>query len=196
MSCSRWFSVLGVCFLAAGCAAAGGARPEVQEGVETEPYKIGAEDVLEIAVWQNQDVSRTVTVRPDGHISLPLVDDIQAAGLSPEELKNRVRDKLSPFTATMPEVSVIVLQVNSKRFVVQGEVNNPGVFPLRNPTRVSHAITLAGGFTEFAKKNKIRIVRRWQGQPQTLRVKYKKIMKGGAGEEDILLKPDDIVLVP
>lgn len=182
--------------LAAGCVSSGGSLRETPDSAETEVYLIGPEDVLEIAVWQNLDLSRTVTVRPDGQISLPLVDDVKAAGLSPEALKNSIREKLKPFMAAEPEVSVIVLQVNSKRFMVQGEVNSPGVFPLRTRTTVSHAITLAGGFTEFAKPNRIRILRSWQGTQETIAVRYKRILQAGRGEEDVVLKPDDIVVVP
>jgi polysaccharide biosynthesis/export protein len=195
MRCSLWFSGLMVCCFAAGCAASGGSLPDTATVVETEVYEIGAEDVLEIAVWQNPDVSRTVTVRPDGNISLPLVGDVKAAGLFPEQLKDSIREKLEPFMASDPEVSVIVVQVNSKRFIVQGEVNRPGVFPLRTRTTVTHAITLAGGFSEFARQNRIRVVRSRQGRQETIRVNYKRILKGRP-EEDIVLRPDDIIIVP
>jgi len=190
------FSVVTACFLLAGCASSEEALPEQEIVAETEPYKIGPEDVLEIAVWQNPDVSRTVTVRPDGNISLPLVDDIRAGGLSPEELKGRIEEKLKPFMTSGPEVSVIVLQVNSRKFFVQGEVNSPGIFPMRARTTVSQAITLAGGFTEFAKKNKIRILRKGKGKQKVIEVKYKKILQDESGREDVLLRPDDIVIVP
>jgi polysaccharide export outer membrane protein len=188
--------ILSLCLLCFGCAAPQQeAAPEALMEMESTVYNIGAEDVLEIAVWQNEDVSRTVTVRPDGNISLPLIDDIQASGLSPEELKRKITEKLKPFMTEIPEVSVIVLEANSKRFYVQGEVRTPGIFPLRSRTTVSQAITLAGGFTEFAKKNKIQIIRRWNGQPETIQVKYKKIMKGSF-QDDVSLKPGDIIVVP
>jgi polysaccharide biosynthesis/export protein len=192
----RLLSVMILLFFAAGCSASEEVFPETVTAVQPEKYEIGAEDVLEIAVWQNHDVSRTVTVRPDGNISLPLVNDIQAAGLSPEELKGKIEQKLKPFMTATPEVSVLVLEANSKRFFVQGEVNHPGIFPLRNRTTISQAITLAGGFTEFAKKNKIRILRKWKGRQETIEVKYKNILKDESGKEDVLLKPDDVVIVP
>ena len=195
MRFSLWLSGLMVCFFAAGCAASGGSLPDTPTVVETEVYEIGAEDVLEIAVWQNPDVSRTVTVRPDGNISLPLVGDVKAAGLSPEQLKDSIREKLEPFMASDPEVSVIVVQVNSKRFIIQGEVNRPGIYPLRTRMTITHAITLAGGFSEFARQNRIRVVRSWQGRQETIRVNYKRILKGRP-EEDVVLRPDDIIIVP
>jgi len=196
MSFKRIGSVLLICFIVAGCASSKEELTEAEVVPEEETYLIGAEDVLEVAVWQNEDVSRTVTVRPDGNISLPLVDDIEAVGLSPEELKTRIEEKLTPFMAAAPEVSVIVLEANSKRFFVQGEVNTPGIYPLRNRTTISQAITMAGGFTEFAKRNKIRILRKWKGRQETIPVKYKKILKEDSGEIDVQLKPDDIIIVP
>jgi polysaccharide export outer membrane protein len=196
MRSNFFFAAVTVCFFLTGCATSEEVIPKKKIVAEPETYKIGAEDVLEVAVWQNPDVSRTVTVRPDGNISLPLVDDVRAIGLSPEELKRTIKTRLKPFMTSEPEVSVIVLQVNSKKFYVQGEVINPGTFPMRNRTTVSQAITLAGGFTEFAKKNKIRILRKWQGKPETIKVKYKKILKDETGTEDVLLRPDDVVIVP
>lgn len=193
---NRIFALLAVCLLAAGCASSREVPPPEAPAPEPETYEIGAEDVLEIAVWQNEDVSRTVTVRPDGNISLPLVDDIRAVGLSPEQLKVEIEQRLQPFMAAAPEVSVLVLEANSKRFFIQGQVNSPGTFPLRNRTTLTQAITMAGGFTEFARKRKIRILRSWKGAQQTLHVNYKKIGKEGAGQADILLRPDDVVIVP
>jgi polysaccharide biosynthesis/export protein len=190
----RFLIVLG-CF-GLGCAAAAPAqrpnpRPEVPE-----VYTIGPEDVLEIAVWQNQDLSRTVTVRPDGMISLPLINDVQAAGLTPEGLKTEIARKLIDFLKGTPELSVIVVEANSRKFYVQGEVRTPGTYPLRSPTTVSQAITLAGGFTEFAKKNKIRVIRRCHGAPEVMEVNYRSIIKAGSPEDDFPLMPGDTILVP
>ncbi|MBM3301421.1 MAG: polysaccharide biosynthesis/export family protein, partial [Deltaproteobacteria bacterium] len=121
-----------------------------QDVFSTDGYLIGAEDVLEISVWQNQDLSRTVTVRPDGVISLPLVGDVQAAGMTPQALKIEIGRKLVPYMDA-PNVAVIVQQINSWRIYVQGEVRSPGVYPIRSQVALSQAITMAGGLTEFAK---------------------------------------------
>jgi len=197
MRCDRLFALLAVCLLAPGCASSPPAVSPPAGGVEpVEAYRIGAEDVLEIAVWQNPDVSRTVTVRPDGSISLPLVDDVRAVGLSPVQLKKTIEERLKPFMATAPEVSVLVLEANSKRFFVQGQVHTPGTFPLRSRTTLTQAITMAGGFTEFARQKKIRILRIGKGGQQTLRVNYKKIGEEGSGQPDVVLRPDDVVIVP
>lgn len=165
--------------------------PEARNG----EYVIGAEDVLEIAVWQNQDLSRTVTVRPDGKISLPLVHDIQAAGLTPGELKQALTRSLRPYMDS-PNVTVIVQQINSWRIFVQGEVRAPGVYPIKSRTTLSQAVTLAGGFTEFAKKGKIKILRKKNGRTETISVNYNRIVSDPGSEQDIYLEPGDTVIVP
>lgn len=160
-----------------------------------EAYVIGPEDVLEISVWQNQDLSRTVTVRPDGRISLPLINDVQAAGLTPEELKNQIAARLKPYVE-LPNVAVIVQQINSWRVYLQGEVRSPGVYPLRSQTRISQAIAMAGGFTEFAKKGKIRVVRKTRGSTEFIDVNYNNILSNKSVHDDIYLKPGDTIIVP
>ena len=188
--------VLLLCCLGLGCVApAATQRPNARfEGPEV--YTIGPEDVLEIAVWQNRDLSRTVTVRPDGMISLPLINDVQAAGLTPEGLKTEIARKLVDFVKGTPEVSVIVVEANSRKFYVQGEVRNPGIYALRSRTTVSQAITLAGGFTEFAKKNKMTVIRRYHGAPEVIAVNYRRIVEAGSVEDDFSLMPGDTILVP
>mgnify|MGYP005831943889 CR=1 FL=1 len=177
------------------CVPQNASLPHSRADAPPETYVIGPEDVLEISVWQNQDLSRTVTVRPDGRISLPLVNDIQAAGLTPEELKNQIAARLKPYVE-LPNVAVIVQQINSWRIYLQGEVRSPGVYPLRSQTRISQAIAMAGGFTEFAKKGKIRVVRKTRGATEFIDVNYNNILSSKSVQDDIYLKPGDTIIIP
>ena len=160
-------------------------------------YIIGPEDVLEISVWQNADLSRTVNVRPDGKISLPLINDVQAAGLTTDGLKRAIITKLIPFISS-PDVAVIVQQINSWRYFIQGEVVNPGVYPLRSRLTISQAIILAGGCTEFARKRKIKVIREIGNNAgkENIKVNYNKIISGKDVSQDIYLKPGDTIIVP
>lgn len=186
---------LALLFSAPSCVAQNAGFPRSQPEAGAEAYVIGPEDVLEISVWQNQDLSRTVTVRPDGRISLPLINDVQAAGLTPEELKNQIAARLKPYVE-LPNVAVIVQQINSWRIYVQGEVRSPGVYPLRSQTRISQAIAMAGGFTEFAKKGKIRVVRKTRSATEFIDVNYNNILSNRSVQEDIYLRPGDTIIVP
>jgi polysaccharide export outer membrane protein len=180
-----------------GCAASDKpfpAMPKVVEDADSEAYVIGPEDVLEISVWQNPDLSRTVTVRPDGRISLPLINDIHAAGLTPEKLKQVITERLKPFIETS-DVAVIVQQINSWRVYVQGEVNSPGIYPFRSRISLSQAISMAGGFTEFAKKSRIQILRKQSSYTEVITVNYDDIMSGISLKEDLLLRPGDTIIV-
>jgi len=181
----------------AGCSTSGKTTPETTEMDDTlrQEYVIGPEDVLEISVWQNEDVSRIVTVRPDGQISLPLIHDIQAEGLTASELKEVVMQELEPYVDT-PEVTVIVEQINSWRIYVQGEVREPGVYPIRSQTTLSQVISMAGGFTEFAKEGKIQVVRNRGGERETIKVNYNRIVSGQSPAQDIHLEPGDTIIVP
>jgi len=169
--------------------------PDPGGDLTPEEYVIGPEDVLEISVWQNEDVSRVVSVRPDGKISLPLLHDIQAAGLTATELKEVIKKDLQPYIGT-PEVTVIVQQINSWRIYVQGEVQQPGVVPIRSRTTLSQVISMVGGFTEFAKESRIQIVREREGERETIPIDYSLIMKGESPALDIYLKPGDTIIVP
>ncbi|MEW6442054.1 MAG: polysaccharide biosynthesis/export family protein [bacterium] len=188
------FFLLALAFCACTAPQEEPAPPIVKRTAATEAYVIGPEDVLEISVWQNQDLSRTVTVRPDGKISLPLLSDLQAAGLTPQELKQEIASGIKPYVDA-PEVSVIVQQINSSRFFIQGEVNTPGVYPLRSNVTLSQAVTLAGGFTEFAKKSKIQIFRKWRNSSEIIEANYNMILSGDPAE-DIALRPGDTIVVP
>jgi len=156
-------------------------------------YIIGPEDVLYIYVWKEENLSRTVPVRMDGMISIPLVDDVKAAGLTPLQLKELLLAKLREYVDT-PDVTVIVTEANSYKVYLQGEVKKPGVMRLRTETSLVQLIVMAEGFTDWADKKKITIIRREGGKETRIRANYKKIIDGE--EQDIVLKSGDIVIVP
>jgi len=158
-------------------------------------YVIGPEDVLYIYVWKEDNLSRTVPVRMDGMISIPLVDDIRAAGLTPLQLKELILTKLREYVDP-PDVTVIVTEANSYKVYVQGEVRTPGVIRLRTETSLMQVIVMAGGFSEWADKKKITIIRREGGKESRIRVNYNKIVDGDEGAKDIILKSGDIIIVP
>jgi polysaccharide export outer membrane protein len=172
-------------------AAAAGAQSDVQSD-----YVIGAEDVLVINVWKEPDISRSVTVRLDGAISLPLVGEVQAAGKTTMQLKNEITKKLQAYISE-PEVAVIVQQMMSKRFNVLGEVVKPGSYLLTNSTTVLDAIALAGGFRDFAKQKAIYVLRHHPDGTETrLPFNYKDVVKGKNTEQNIRLEARDSVVVP
>ena len=155
-------------------------------------YRIGAEDVLQISVWKNDAMSRTVPVRPDGKISLALVNDVQAAGLTALELREDLTQKLTEYIPS-PEVSVIVSDVRSFKVSVMGEIARPGRFELRSWTTVLDVLALAGGFTQFAARSRIVILRPEGTAMKRIPFNYNKL----AGEqENLYLRNGDIVLVP
>lgn len=158
-------------------------------------YIIGESDVLNINVWKEPDVSRTIPVRPDGKISLPLLNDVQAAGLTPMQLQQQITEKLRKFL-TEPQVTVIVTQINSQHVYIMGEVNRPGTFPLVPKMTVLQLITTAGGFTQFANTGKIRIVRNENGKQKTYTFNYKELMQGRNPDQNIELKSGDSIVVP
>lgn len=157
-------------------------------------YIIGPEDVVEVSVWKNEALSETTTVRPDGRISLPLVGDIQAAGLTASQLKSWITQKLLEYKET-PTVSVIVKEVNSYVVFITGEVVRPGKYPLKSRSTLLQGITLAGGFTQYASKNKILLLRKNGSGEVRMRIKYSDILSGGDSADPILL-PGDTVVVP
>lgn len=157
-------------------------------------YKIGPEDVLYISVWENKDLSMEVVVRPDGMISFPLIRDVVAEGLTTVELADVIYQKLLTYVKE-PQVSVILKQVNSPKVFVLGNVARPGPYPLRSDMSVLQALSLAGGFTQFASPRSIKIVR-GAGNRQVVRtVNYYK-MFDSAAEGNYLLKPGDTIVVP
>ncbi|MGH9681092.1 MAG: polysaccharide biosynthesis/export family protein [Candidatus Acidiferrales bacterium] len=162
----------------------------------TDPaYVIGPQDVLDISIWKEPDVSRTVPVRPDGRISLPLINDVQAAGLSPQQLAKNVTEKLRKYL-NAPQVTVIVTAINSQRVFVVGEVMRAGAFPLIPGMTVMQALSSAGGFTTFADMKKIHIMRMHDGATTQLPFNYREVLKGDNPEQNIKLEPGDTVVVP
>jgi polysaccharide export outer membrane protein len=157
-------------------------------------FQIGPEDILDISVWKNPELSRIVPVRPDGKVSLPLVNDIQAAGLTPATLRKQVTERLSEFIPA-PEVSVMVREVHSRKVAVVGAVKTPGRFELKSPMTVLEVIALAQGFTDFATRDRIVVLRQNGTTTTRMPFNYRKIADG-AEQENFLVKPGDIVVVP
>jgi polysaccharide export outer membrane protein len=161
----------------------------------TDDYLIGPEDAIEVLVWKNPDLSRVVNVRPDGKISLPLIGDVQAAGISATQLNTEIVERLQKFYKEPPQVSTIVQQVNSYSIYILGEVRSPGKYLVKSGTTFLQAVTLAGGFTEFASKNKITVRRRSNGNYEDIiSLKYNEIISGL--QKNVMMYPGDTVLVP
>jgi polysaccharide biosynthesis/export protein len=158
-------------------------------------YRIGPADVLDIAVWNNTALSRTVPVRPDGKISLPLLNDVQAAGLTPMQLRDALAEKLVAYVPT-PEVSVIVREVQSFRVSVIGEVRKPDRYDLRGRATVLDALAMAGGFAEFAARTRIVILRHNGTTVKRIPFNYNAIISANGERANFFLEPGDIILVP
>jgi len=169
--------------------------PSGEDGSPSQDYIIGPEDTVEVQVWKNPDLSRTVTVRPDGKISLPLIADVQAAGQTSAQLTEAVTEKLKTYYKEPAQVTVIVHQVNSYAIYVLGEVKGQGKHVVRSGTTFLQAISLAGGFTPFASKNKIALRRRsGDGKEAVLLIRYKDVLAGQ--QANLILKPGDTIIVP
>ncbi len=164
-------------------------------GVDTGQYVIGVEDVLDINVWKEPEVSRTVPVRPDGKVSLPLLNDVQAGGLTPMQLGSAITEKLKKFIA-QPQVTVIVTTINSRRVYILGEVNRGGALPLLPDMTVLQALSSAGGFTQFANQKEIYVLRNEDGKQLRYPFNYKEAIRGKAAGQNIVLKPGDTIVVP
>jgi polysaccharide export outer membrane protein len=162
---------------------------------ETPAYQIGPEDVLQVSVWGNDAVSRTAPVRPDGKISLPLLNDVKAAGLTPMELREDLTRRLTEYIPN-PEVSVSVAEVRSFKVSVIGAVAKPGRYELKSWATVMDVLAMAEGFTEFAARSRVVVLRSDGKQVQRLSFDYDKVASGGAGQANFYLRPADIVLVP
>ena len=157
-------------------------------------YVIGPEDVLHIAVWKENDLTATLPVRPDGKISLPLLDDVQAAGLTPKQLADSVTEKLKKYIAD-PRVTVVVTAINSKRIYLVGEVLHAGATPMLPNMTVLQALSSAG-LNQFANTKRIYVLRTANGKQQKLPVNYRKLVKGEEIEQNYLLQPGDTIVVP
>ena len=160
---------------------------------KTDTYTIGPEDVLNIYVYREESLSKTVPVRIDGKISLPLVDEVQAAGLTPPQLQDLLVQRLKEFIDN-PVVTVIVLESNSFKVYVSGEVRNPGVHRIRSETTLLQIIPMAGGFTEWASTKKILVIRNENGKERRITVNYKDMVSGKI--PGFVLKPGDTIIVP
>lgn len=176
------------------------AKADARASMKTDDtdYVIGYEDVLEISVWKNPDLSKQVVVRPDGMISLPLIGDVKASGLTPAQLKDRITDRLKEYQETVI-ASVIVNEVKSYRIFVMGEVVNPGTYTMTRKTSVLQAIALAGGFSPFASKNRIILVREKAGKnkPEKLTVRFDDIIEADEkNDRNLILRPGDTIFVP
>lgn len=162
----------------------------------TDPaYKIGADDVLDVNVWKEQELTRTLQVRPDGKISMPLLNDVQAAGMTPTQLAASLTEKLKKYL-NAPQVTVIVTQTNSQRVYVLGEVTRPGAYSLLPGMTVLQAISSAGGLTQYANGKKIFVMRTENQRQSKYPFNYKDVLDGRKSEENVALKAGDTVVVP
>jgi polysaccharide biosynthesis/export protein len=175
---------------------AGAPRGPAPEAASVPPqYRVGESDVLHINVWKEPEVTQTVTVRTDGNISLPLINEIKVSGMTPLEIQGAVTEKLKAFI-TNPQVTVTVTDIRSKRAFITGEIARPGGYPLNAETTVLQLIAQAGGFTTFAKRDNIVILRFAGGKQERLPFKYKAVVQGKNSSQNIALQPGDTVVVP
>ncbi len=158
-------------------------------------YVIGADDVLDVSVWKEQELTRTLQVRPDGKISMPLVGDVQAAGLTPGQLSQSIGEKLKKYL-TAPQVTVILTQINSQRVYVIGEVTRPGAYPVLPGMTILQAISSAGGLTQFANSKKIFLMRNEDRTQAKYPFSYKEVLDGRKAEENLMVKAGDTIVVP
>lgn len=172
------------------------APPTASAGVRPDSYVIGAEDVITVYVWKEPDVSKTVAVRPDGMISLPLVGEIKAAGYTPVQLQDLLAASMKK-VITDPEVTVMVEKIGSLSFNIVGEIAHPGYFPLTRRMTVLDAIAMAGGFRDFAKTKKVYVLRTAaNGTQERLPFNYKDVIHGKNEQQNIELQPRDTIVVP
>lgn len=171
------------------------ATPPRSADVQPGSFVIGTEDILNINVWKEPEVSRILPVRPDGMITLPLIGEIKATGQTPVQLQEAITTELKKYMSD-PQVTVIVAEVHSLTFNVVGQVNKPGYYPLTRRMTVLDAIALSGGFQPFAKQKKIYVLRASNGKQVRLPFNYKDVIKGKRPDENIELKPRDTVVVP
>jgi polysaccharide export outer membrane protein len=171
------------------------ASQPTKAATEDPNYSIAPEDVLTIDVWKEPEISRTVPVRRDGKISLPLLNDLQAAGLTPTQLGSEIVEKLRA-TIVHPQVTVIVAQMSSLRIYVLGQVTRAGAYPLVPDMTVMQALSIAGGFTPYANMKKISVMRKENGADKIFAVNYKEVVRGRKAEQNIHLRAGDTIVVP
>jgi len=158
-------------------------------------YVIGPDDVLAVVFWREKDMSGEVSVRPDGKISLPLLNDVQAAGLTPEQLRLALTERAGKLFEE-PSVTVVVKAINSRKVFLTGNVNKPGAYALSAPMTVLQLLATAGGVLEYAKSKNIRIMRTENGRPVSLKFNYRDVVSGKNLKQYILLNPGDTIIVP
>jgi len=170
--------------------------PSTQQGVNqaTSEYTIGTEDLLRISVWENRELSLDQVVRPDGKISMPLIQDVVAEGKTAMELAETIHQRLLFFIKD-PQVSVIILQVNAPKYFVIGSVVKPGTYSLRSETSILQALALAGGFTQFASPKNIKLIRNTGGKTDVRKVNFYNMIEDG-GQGNYVLKSGDTIVVP
>jgi polysaccharide export outer membrane protein len=175
------------------------ARNESVEPIRTSVpdanYRIGVGDVLSVDVWKEPELTHSTPVRPDGKISLPLLDDMPAAGLTPTQLASAITGQLREFLVN-PHVTVMVAEINSRQIYVLGEVTHAGAYPLLAPITVMQALSVAGGLTPFADGNRISVMRTEDDRRETFHFRYKDVASGRKPEQNIPLKPGDTIIVP
>jgi polysaccharide biosynthesis/export protein len=181
----RFLSLLSIVLIAAAAFAS-----------ELEPrYIIQPNDMLEVFVWQEPELTRKVLVRPDGFVSIPLVQDIQAAGITPAELKAQLEKKLKEFLPA-PNVTIVVDAIQSYRIYVVGKVQKPGSITIEKPVTVLQALSLAGGFQDYAKESEIVVIRTNDKESVVLDFNYRDVIHGKNAAQNILLRSGDVVAVP
>lgn len=168
---------------------------ELRTVAEDQAYKIGPQDVLRIDVWREDQLTRTIPVRPDGKITLPLLNDVQAAGLTPMGLAEVIREQLKKYISN-PQVTVSVTEINSRRIYVNGEVTRAGASALLPHMTVLQALSNSGGFTQFARVKNIYVLRTENGKQVKLPFNYKEAISGKNAEQNIELQPGDLIVVP
>jgi len=203
----QWPVFIAACLMAAATTSAqdrpvsAGEAPGATEStaasavVEVDAFRIGPEDILDVQVWGDSDLSRTVPVRPDGMISLPLVNDIRAAGLTPAELRLHITQRLAEFIPS-PEVAVIVREVHSVKIAVLGAVRVPGLFEVKGPATVLEMLARAQGFSEFADRGRIVVLRRDGATTTRIPFNYRQVAEQGSEQDNFPVYAGDIIVVP
>jgi polysaccharide export outer membrane protein len=190
--------------LVAGCASGPPDDPRLygtdiyqMQRAQVMEYMVGPADMLNVSVWNHADLNRSVTVRPDGNISLPLIGDMFVVGMTPMELTGAVEERLANFMTVVPgEVSVVVDEVHSYTVSVLGEVNQPGRFEFKSQASVLDALAEAGGLTDFASPSKILILRPYEGETEKIPFNYKRMVNSRNNDDRVLVFPGDTILVP
>jgi polysaccharide export outer membrane protein len=177
----------------------GAPQPAPATAVQTEAlpsdYVIGAEDVLGVVFWREADLSGDVIVRPDGRITLPVIGEMMAAGLTPQQLQKQIHDAATKYIND-PNVAVVVRTINSRKVFVTGRVTTPGTYDLKQAVTVLQAIALAGGLTEYADAKNITVLRTRNGKTEVLKFNYRDVAKGKSLDQNVQLLPGDTIVVP